>query len=152
MKGKKVDSEFVTKYIQECVDMGILTPEEIVKEAQKDIENIDELIKRAEKMKLERSKLLDVVSTFGTNKTTKLEEIRALSFFKLQYPEICQHICSVLKQYPATVENFSAKYPLMDVVFCVKQLIEAKVIAKSGTHILRGDCFDEYLKFVLREE
>lgn len=151
MKGKKVDSEFVTEYIQKCVTQGILTPEEIIKEAQQDINHIDDLIKQAEKLKLERSKLLDVVNTFGKDKVDKSNEIRALSFFKLQHPEICQYICSSLKENPCSVEDFSAKYPAMDVVFCIKQLIEAKVISKSGAFILRGDLFSEYSKFVLKE-
>lgn len=152
MKGKKTDTEFVSQYIQNCVNQGILTPEEIVKEARADIEHIDELIKQAEKLKIERSKLLDVVNMFGTSKSDKSEEIRALSFFKLQHPEICQYICSTLKEYPCTIEDFSTKYPVMDVVFCIKQLIEAKVITKSGAHILRGNLFSDYLKFVFKEE
>lgn len=152
MKGKKTDSEFVSSYIKKCVEQNINTPEEIVKEAQEDINHIDALIKQAEKLKLERSKLLDVVNTFGTNKNNKSSEIRALSFFKLQHPEICQYICSSLKYYPVSIEDFSSKYPALDVVFCIKQLIEAKVIAKSGTFIIRGDLFEEYSKFVLKEE
>lgn len=151
MKGKKTDTEFISNYIQNCVGMNINTPEEIVKEALSDIEHIDSLIKQAEKLKIERSKLLDVVNVFGTAKPDKSEEIRALSFFKLEYPEICQYICSSLKNYPVSVEDFSAKYPAMDVVFCIKQLLEVKVISKSGTHILRGDRYNDYMKIILKE-
>lgn len=151
MKGKKTDTEFISKYIQDCIEQNINTPEEIVKEAQKDIEHIDDLIKHAEKLKIQRSKLLDVVNVFGTNKPDKSEEIRALSFFKLEYPEICQYICSSLKNYPVSVENFSAKYPAMDVVFCIKQLLEVKVIAKSGSHVLRGERYNDYMKIIFKE-
>lgn len=152
MRGKKVDSEFVSDFISHCVSSGIDTTEGIIQQAQNNINEIDEEIKRVEKQKIVRSKLLDVISTFDKpNKTNKSEEIRALSFFKIQYPHICQSICHVLKNGPTTIEGLGNHYPAPDVLFCVKQLLEHKVISKSGAHLLRGEAFDEYLKFALRE-
>jgi hypothetical protein len=152
MRGKKVDSEFVSDFISHCVGIGVDTTEGIIQQAQNNIREIDEEIKKVEKQKVVRSKLLDVISTFDRpNKTNKSEEIRALSFFKIQHPQICQNICRILKSGPTTIEGLGSHYPTPDVLFCVKQLLEHKVISKSGAHLLRGEAFDEYLKFALQE-
>lgn len=154
MRGKKVDSEFVSDFISECVQQGIDTPEGIVNVAQNNIIKIDEEIRRIEYQKIRRSKLLDVVAAFEKpNKTHKPEEIKALSFFKIQNQHICKFICDSLKNNVIDITEItsSSKYTLPDVLYCVKQLIEYKVISKSGTHLLRGEQFDEYLKFVLKE-
>jgi hypothetical protein len=38
-----------------------------------------------------------------------------------------------------------------DILYCIKQLIEYKVISKSGDYLLRGERFDGYLKFAMME-
>lgn len=153
MRGRKTDSEFISEFITVCVQSGIDTPEDIITHAKFLVSEIDEEIMRIEKRKITRSKLLDVISTFDrSNKTRKPEEIRVLSFFKIQHPQICKFICDSMKNNVITVEHLGDKYPFSDLIFCIKQLIEHKVISKSGSHLLRGEAFDEYLKFVLREE
>ena len=154
MKGKKTDTEFISDFISQCVMQGLDTPESIVAHAQEMINGIDEEIKLVEKKKITRSKLLDVVSSFGKEqKSNKSEEIRALSFFKLQHPAICQHICNRLKVGPLDIIGLEhgASYSQPDVVFCVKQLLESKVISKTGKYFLRGEHFNDYMKFVFKE-
>lgn len=152
MKGKKVDNEFLSNFISEAVQLGLITPEEISTYAKSLIQNIDEEIKNVEKRKVFRSKLIDVVNTFDKTKSSKLEEVKILSFFKIQNIPICKAICHKVKNEVTTIEELSEmSYPVPDILFCIKQLIEHKIISKSGAHILRGEMFEEYLKFVLKE-
>lgn len=150
MRGKKTDSEFLSNFISECVQKGMETTSDIVTHARSMIEDIDEEIQKVEKQKIVRSKLLDVIATFdNSSKNSKSAEVRALSFFKIQNPIICKHICDILKKKPTELEGFLGKFAKEEVIFCIKQLLEHKVICKSNGIFLRGDAFEEYNKFVL---
>lgn len=152
MRGKKTDSEFLAEFIAGSVQLGLNTPTEFAERAKKMIKDIESEIQRAEKLKIQRAKLLDVVSAFDTPvKVSKSEEIRALSFFKIQQPAVCKHICDILRKSPAIVDGFGKKYSTEDVMFGIKQLLENRVIHKINNLFLRGEMFDEYIKFVLRD-
>jgi hypothetical protein len=153
MRGRKTDSQFLSDFISTCTAAEMDTPELIVAYAKSTIANIDEEIKRMERQKIYRSKLLGVIEAFEKASTApKMEEIKILSFFKIQNQQICKFICDNLKRGVATVEGLcNLEFSSADILFCVKQLLEHKVISKSGNHLLRGEMFDEYLKFVLRE-
>jgi hypothetical protein len=152
MRGRRSDYDYISQFIADCVQLGNDTPEKIVELARQKIQEIDEEIKKAEQKKIERAKILDVISTFDRSaKATKSEEARILSFFKIQHQEICKFICDNIRPGVVDIDNLSGKHSISDLMFCIKQLIEHKVIVKSGSHLLRGDAFEEYLKFVLRE-
>jgi hypothetical protein len=153
MKGKKVDSPFIAEYIEQCIKAEYLRSEEIVQCAKEEIEKIDREIQKVEKLKIRRSKLLDVITTFQKpQKISKVEEAKLISFYQIQHPEICKFICDNLKKQPCTREYLvNSGYLINDVNFCIKQLTEHKVIAKVGDSFLRGHMFEEYVKFVLRE-
>lgn len=152
MRGRKTDSLFISDFIAGCVQSGHDTADAIVQQAKQSINSIDDEIQKVEKLKVTRAKLLDVVATFEkASKPSKSEEARILSFFKIQHPQICKYICDSLKGGVVAIESLGNKYPHQDMMYCVKQLIEYKVIAKSGAHLLRGEAFGEYMKFVLQE-
>lgn len=153
MRGKKVDSQFLTEFIQVCASVGYATPEQMVERAQKEIEKISDQIKRVEELKLRRSKLLDVIAIFHKPVKNNREEVRILSFFQIQNPHICKFICNLVKTHPRNREQLEhLRYSSHDINFCIKQLLEHRVIAKVGDSLLRGEMFDEYAKFVLQEE
>jgi hypothetical protein len=152
MRGRKTDSVFISDFITDCVKAGHDTAEAIVQRAKQSITSIDDEILQVEKLKVTRAKLLDVIATFEkASKPSRTEEVRILSFFKIQHPQICKFICDSMKSGVVAIENLSSKYPTPEIVFCVKQLLEHKIIARSGSHLLRGEAFDDYLKFILRE-
>lgn len=152
MRGRKTDSDFISQFISDSVLSGHDTPEKIVELARKQIQAIDEEIKRVEQKKIERAKILDVIATLDRNtKATKSEEARLLTFFKIQHPNICKFICDNMKNGVVAIESLGSKYPNQDLMFCIKQLLEHKIVSKSGSHLLRGESFEDYLKFVLRE-
>lgn len=154
MRGKKVDSEFISHFITDCASGGKNSPEDIVKEAKIKIENIDSKIKETEKLKVIRSKLIDVVSTLEkTNKPSQDGEIKILSLFRIQNPHICKFICDKVKITTASVNSVvKSEYNSQDVLFAIKQLIEHKIILRVGDHLIKGESFVDYLNYVLLDK
>lgn len=149
MRGKKTDPVFISQFIQESVQDGVTTTDEIIKRAKSRIEQIDAEIKSIEGMKIIRSKLLDVISSFEKTVTKdKAEEAKLLPFFNLQYPEKCKEICDKLRH---GAESLSLKIENATEVFCFKQLLEHKILAKKDYSLIPGERFNEYMTFVLRE-
>lgn len=152
MRGKKSDPEFVSQFISKCLQQGVVTTEEMVKQARQDIQEIDNKIIEVEKLKAVRSKLLDVILTLDKQEV-KTEEAKLLPLFKLQYPQTCKKICNALAH-----KDINDHYCILgikdpEMLFCFKQLLEAKVIARvEGTHnVVRGEKFKDYMEFIFRE-
>lgn len=152
MRGKKADPDFLSNFITKCVVLNKTSQEEIVKVAQQEISDIDLKVIEVEKMKLIRSKLLDVIAVFEKDKPSHKEEAKILSFFNIQHPRICKYICAFLKKGSTKMDTlYVTEFSKSDIMFCIKQLQEFKVIARVGEHLIRGDKFDDYMKFVLCE-
>jgi len=148
MRGKKTDPSFVSFFIQESIKDGAQTPEDIVLRAKKIITKIDDDIREIELAKKTRSKLLDVISTFEKTNKDHTEEARLLDFFKLSDPKTCKFICDMVKVKPLDKSETNLD---PDARFAIKQLLDCKVLARAGERIARGERFDEYMTFVLRE-
>lgn len=148
MRGKKSDPEFVSRFIQESVKVGAETPQAIAKRAREQIEQIDVEIRAVEAKKTVRSKLLDVVSSFETPDKDKTKEAALLSFFEISNQEKCKSICDMLK-----IANILPVHSEIGAEhnFCTKQLIGANIVNRIGDVLVRGERFDEYMKFVMRE-
>lgn len=149
MRGKKSDPGFVSFFIQESIKDGAQTPEDIVQRAKKIIGKIDDDIKAVELAKVTRSKLLDVISTFEKSNKDHSEESRLLDFFKLSDPKTCKFICDMVKVKPLDKSESNLD---PDARFAIKQLLDCKILSRTGDHIARGERFDEYVAFVLRED
>ena len=154
MRGRKVDTDFLSQFISECVNRDKISTVDILLEAKNQISSIDEKIKEVDKLRIKRGKLLDVVMTFEKpDKTNIINESKTLLFFKIQNTHICKFICDNMKNSATTLESlYCSKYSVQDIIFCVKQLLEYKVISSAGNYLLRGELFYEYLKFVLQEQ
>lgn len=155
MRGKKSDQVFVAEFISEAVQHGLETPAEMVQDAKKKIAQIDEEIKAIEAKKILRSKLLDVVLTFEKQMKETSEDAKLLPFFRLAYPSMCKFICDIAKKHPIEI---GSSFQLMGsgerdptARYSIKQLLECKVLQREGNHVTRGERFDEYMTFVLRE-
>lgn len=151
MRGKKSNPEFVSQFISKCLQQGVITTEEMVKQAKRDIQEIDDKIIEAEKLKAVRSKLLDVILTLDKPEV-KTEEAKLLPLFKLQYPQTCRKICKSMVEIDldgSSYVSFENKDP--EIVFCIKQLVEAKIIVRIENRLIRGEKFNEYMKIILHE-
>jgi hypothetical protein len=151
MRGKKSDPEFVSSYIYKCLQHGIITTPGIVESAKLDIQDIDDKIIEAEKLKVVRSKLLDVILTLEKPEP-KTEEAKLLPFFQLQLPTVCKFLCDMVKLQPISITIVNSDELDEDAKFCFKQLLEQKIMARTGNFIVQGEKFNDYMEFVLRED
>jgi hypothetical protein len=148
MRGKKSNPEFISQFIQIAVRAGHETPEAIVKFAKEQIEKIDDEIRAAESKKITRSSLLDVVASFEAPNKDKTEEAKLLPFFEISHQDRCKVICDMLKKVNSLPVHSEVG---TEHNFCIKQLIGANIINRTGDILVQGERFDEYMKFVLRE-
>lgn len=153
MKGRRVDTDFLSAFITECVSNNKFSTDDIVSEAKSRVNSIDEKIKEVENLKSIRCKLLDVVMTFEKNDlSNKITDSKILEFFNIQNSHICKFICDNMKNSAVKIDSLYGKdYSIQDIIFCTKQLLEHKVISKSDNYLLRGKSFNDYTKFVLQE-
>jgi hypothetical protein len=153
MRGKKSDPAFIAQFITESVQKGIATPDQIVQRAKDQIAEIDEEIRAIEAKKILRSKLLDVVLNFEKATRDKTEEARLLPFFTLEYVDVCMYLCTLIKiqPIPANPMVFGESITHHKTVYAIKQLLERKIIARENDKLVRGERFDEYMKFVYQE-
>ncbi len=150
MKGKKIDSDFLSLFIEECVNNSKSSTEEIVNEARSRISEIDKKIVEVERLKTVRSKLLDVITTFEPKvKQSKSDDAKILALYNMHYSDLCKDICLKLKSAPikisALISDKNSNY-----IFCIKQLIEHKVLKKTGEILSHGEMYDLYLDKVLK--
>lgn len=152
MKGKKIDRSFLSEFISDCVKNGITSSEDILILAKNKVNHIDCQIKEVEKMKVMRSKLLDVISTFDKSTKSSKNEIKLLSFYKIQNQNIGEFISKfIMNSNEININSIlHENYSKSDLFFCIKQLIEAKVLIKNGDKLSKGCMYDDYNKFVLR--
>lgn len=156
MRGKKTDPAFISQFIQESVQLGFETPDQIVQRAKDSINQIDEEIRATEIKKLTRSKLLDVISSFEKPTKDKVEEAKLLSLFGLEYPRMCKFICEIVTKGPIQVSEklqpLGSGDPDPTMKFSIKQMLERKILVRTGNTITQGERFDEYLKFVMGQD
>lgn len=152
MRGKKIDTEFLSLFINDCLMNGVLNQEEIAKKAKTQIADIDFKIKEVEKLKVVRSKLLDVVSSFEKKNIDRKEEIQVLNFLKIQNQTVCKFICSSIKKNSVLINSlYVDSFQKTDIVFCIKQLIEHHIINRVGDYLFCGEFYEDYAKLILCE-
>lgn len=153
MRGRKLDSEFLSNFISECVINNKTSADDILNEAKSQISVIDNKIKEVELLRARRCKLLDVVFAFEKQNSCKEKsDSKMLQFFKINKMDVCKFICDSMKDSAISVESLYNKgYSIQDLVFCIKQLLEHKVISRTDNYLLRGEFFKEYLEFILLE-
>jgi hypothetical protein len=153
MKGKKIDNEFVSQYISKCISNKILSSEKMIAHASDRIDEIDQKIKEVEIMKIERSKLLDIISSFKKSEKKSLsKEIETLSLYRISNHDICRSICEcILRNESVNLTMlFGTTYAAYDIIVCIKQLLEHKVISKHDNLFVKGSSFDEYYGTILK--
>ena len=155
MRGKKIDTDFLSHFIQESVELGFESPKQIATRAKDIIKDIDDEIKEIELKKIKRSKLLGVISSFDEDtKPSKAIEAKVLPFYKLNCPTICKHLCSEIKKQGFLDADVVAANWVVDlnIPYSVKQMIEQQILLKVGKHILMGPAFKDYATYILLEK
>jgi hypothetical protein len=154
MKGKKFDTQFLSSFMEKCIKKNISTPAGMVSAAKNKISKIDKKIMEAERLKVIRGKLLDVIEEFGVPVESKVDT-KILEFARIQNPNICKWICDIIKDRPCCVSDLivmQTRYLPEDLSFVIKQLRQHKVITSENNMFVRGEQFDQYMKFVSGDE
>lgn len=158
MKGKKIDTEFISQFISNCISRNIFTPENILQEALNEISFIDENIKEVENLKKRRSKLLDVVSKFDVKiASSNLDDKNILSLYEIKDHNLSKLICNSIKKYNVNMNDtiiFISSFKIYseeDIIFCIKQLLRNKIIDRQDQLLLKGQKFNDYYKYILRD-
>lgn len=129
MRGKSIDNEFVSEFIQECTLINKTTPEEICNEAINRIEEINKQLKI-------RIKLNDILSFFNYKKKYINTE-KTISFDLID--KSCSSIIINIISSSATINSDELFSRLSNyneeikhnIIFTLKQMIEAKIIYKN---------------------
>lgn len=149
MKGKKIDSLFLSEFISKCIKNGFSCSEEILNEAKQEINSIDFKIKEVENLKKIRSKLLDVISTFDKSKKDNSSEKKILDFLNISNSDICKVICDLLYISPVTMQSIT-KHPKYndEMIACIKKLQKNNIIIRIENSLMRGELFEQYYNFL----
>ncbi len=143
MRGKKIDTEFVADFIAICAKNKKMSPEEICKEAEMRITEIDIDIVRVERLKKVRAKLKDVLITFDKKPEDKSEDKLLLTFYNISNLPLAYSFCdSLLESSPVPAKEVISKYTLT-----VKELLPAGVIKRVNSLIEPGEKFQEFISF-----
>ncbi len=147
MRGRKTDSEFLINFINDCIKENKNSSEDITNKAKSKVLDIDNKIKEVESLRLVRGNLLDVIAAFEKPvKQNEVKDIRNLSFLNLKKMNICKFICQNIMNDNLDFKN--ELYSEYDLMFCIKQLISYNILCKTNNNIMRGEMFDEYVKFL----
>lgn len=139
MRGKKIDIDFVAKFVTSCVAMSKCSEQEIIAEAKKDIKDIDKKIKEAEELKKHRSKLCDVISSFDDAKKNNSKEKQVLDFYSIANKKLAKDITDlVAKKNPCNKHYMNVYFihSVSEVKNIIKQLIKLDILKKEGVNFL----------------
>lgn len=144
MRGKKVDMDFVSNFINTCVSNKKDSLQEICKEAAGRIEEIDFKIKEVESLKKLRSKYKDVLITLDKTVVDKSADKKALNFYSISdlYSayDYCLYVDSLIVRKLDTLPKIE--------VATIKELLIANVLKREdGGRLRKGDNFKEFINF-----
>ena len=129
MRGRHIDNEFVSSFVQECAKIGKVSQEDICNAAIQKIDEIDKQLKM-------RLKYTDVLSFFNYKK--KIENIEQVISFDYIDKNIANEILSIIgKSYYVGVDKIMSKFSEFDdkkkkdLIFTFKQMIMTKVIFRD---------------------
>ncbi len=118
-----MSGNFLTEFIAKCVEEGKATPAEMCQVAEERINEVNEEIKRAEELRLEKANLHGVIRQLGGSKPKELREYKnadfSIPFDKLadHYKVLCANICSVMEDdhNGLTISDLMNKFSSMGV-------------------------------------
>jgi hypothetical protein len=131
MRGRGIDNEFVSSFIQECAGAGKVAQEEICAAALGKIDEIDTQLKM-------RSRYADVLIFFNHKKKREIEPIEpVLSFDGIDKGNAREILNIIGKSYYIGGNEIKLRFSEFDdkkkkdLIFTLKQMIAAKVIFRN---------------------
>lgn len=135
MRGKSIDVDFISGFVQECVANGKQTPKEIASEARIKIDRIDDQIRQVENLKGERSRLIDVVNSFDSSEENDSAESGTFATSACLSDALTNQIYSFVKESKLiSINDLLEKFGHGNknkIFLGVKQLTEAGLVARD---------------------
>jgi len=135
MRGKNFDVGFISEFVQECCSENKTSPKDISSEARIRLDRIDSELRRIEELKLKRSKLLDVISSFNVEEETTDNEQKFSSNDAVRLkmsPEIISNIRNNnnASDINLLIQVFGATEKA-ELFYTLKQLCESGVLLRT---------------------
>ena len=147
MKGKKADTNFIADFVSSSAKQGIITPIDIVKRAQSEIEAIDNQLKKINDLKKKRSKLIDVVMSFKYGTKDNAEEKELLQFHQITNLSLAASLCKSLPILDKV--EFFTEVLGKDALFIVKQLCSLKILKiENLTKLVPAKRYNDFTSFL----
>lgn len=134
MRGKKIDTEFISNYLSKSKDLSY---NELVEKTLKKINKFEKRIAQAEAFKKQRSKFIDVL-LFLKEKPAK-QDIN-IDFYKVPLNTAFAIIHDI--------ELLDPKLLSQEQVLCVKSLLEFGIIELSDNFFIKSVRFDSFVEFL----
>lgn len=134
MRGKSIDVDFISEFVEECVQNGKASPKDIASEAKIKINNIDDQIRQIETLKSRRSKLVDVVNSFDAPEDEERESGTFATNVCLEDEMTSQIYSMVLEGKVVAIGDVLKKFGEQNknkIFLSIKQLAEAGLLARD---------------------
>lgn len=139
MKGKKIDNDFVSQFITNCVSDGISNIKDILIKAEEELNEVDLQIQNINNLKEKRIKLHDVVFSLKDKNEPKSDN-GFIKYFSLSNYKYVNDICNRLQDKMFLYTLYLDKNIL-------DEMVKLKIIKLENDIILKGTNFKEFLKF-----
>lgn len=129
MKSKKINLDIINKFVDECVSNNICSPEQILNEAKKQIQDIDLEMFKILKLKDKKIELLEIINFFSEFKEKENK------FSLLKDNKIAKDICLKIK-LNEDITNCDSNI--------LKKLIEYDILSIKNKKIVLGKEYENY--------
>ena len=148
MRGKIIDVEFTAAFIQECCLANKANQKEIVIEARTRISRIDDEIRRIEVLKVERSKLTDIVNSFHHEEETRPADSFATN--ECLVDDFTDHVrCYIGENAPVVIADVVKRFggSVRNKTFlALKKLSESGLVSRDQSrNFIRGPMWSSVL-------
>lgn len=100
MKGKKINTDFVSDFIVKCVNQEKSSPQNVCQEAQLQISQVNQQLKQIVQLKKHKANLLDVLIAFDQYKSSKNIDRSLLPFFTISDKTIAHDLWQQISIQP----------------------------------------------------
>lgn len=145
--------QFVADYIQECIENGIASPNEICNKVKQEISEIDKKLHESDGLRVKKVNLSNVLLHYGSAlKRQTSNAINAeIDDNSDDFLELQKNICKLIEQKPMTnreiIQAIGKYQEDAKIIRAIKLLGEKEFLAKDGTpenKITKGPCWDNH--------
>jgi hypothetical protein len=153
MRGRKINTNFVSDFILECNKKGLSNSDDILLYTIEEISKIDNQLKQIDQLKKRRSELFDVKLLLEKNNNNNNNNNINIDFFKVRDKMLAINILNLFEsktQHESFILDKLSNFNKEDIINCINQLKTAKVIYKQDNYniLYLGSDYKKFVKFL----